>query len=138
MKITLTLGLDELSLLCAKLPQEGIILLRGNLAAGKTTLVKAIADALHVKDNVSSPTFSVMNHYDERLFHYDIYQKGVEGFMQQGLFENLMHPGLHVIEWADESFEKLLTQMGLEYTTIIIEPAGEKRHYKVHNAYTQS
>lgn len=135
MNETFVLGLDELGLLCSTLPKEGIVLLKGNLAAGKTTLVEAYAKALHVKDNVSSPTFSVMNRYDERLFHYDIYQKGVEGFMQQGLFENLMHPGLHVIEWADESFEKLLNHIGLDYTTIHIEPAGEKRQYKVHYAH---
>lgn len=135
MSETFVLGLDELDRLCEKLPREGIILLQGNLAAGKTTLVGAIAKALHVKDGVSSPTFSVMNRYDEAMFHYDIYQKGVEGFMQQGLLENLMHPGIHVIEWADEGFEKLLTQIGLEYTTIQIEPAGEKRQYKVRYAH---
>ena len=136
MSETVILGLEELDLLCAKLPTEGIILLQGTLAAGKTTLVGAIAKRLHVNQQVSSPTFSVMNCYDECLFHYDIYQKGLEGFMQQGLLENLMHPGVHVIEWADESFEKLLDQIGLDYTTIQIESAGEKRQYKVRYAHT--
>ena len=50
MNETFVLGLEELGLLCSTLPKEGIVLLKGNLAAGKTTLVEAYAKALHVKD----------------------------------------------------------------------------------------
>ena len=131
---TMTLGVNELDSLCNELPEDGIILLVGNLAAGKTTLVKAIALSLHVKEEVSSPTFSVMNVYEEKLFHYDIYQNGTNGFLQQGLLENLTQDGLHVIEWADDSFEKMLKNIGLGFTKISIEVVGDKRQYRIENA----
>ncbi len=50
---------------------------------------------LHVnKSNVSSPTFSVMNRYSDEFFHYDIYNNGVNGLIENGLFENLQMIGI--------------------------------------------
>jgi len=128
-------GVDTVaSVLMESLHDGGIVLLQGNLAAGKTTLVQSLAKALHVKENVSSPTFSVMQNYENRLFHYDIYQVGTDGFLHQGLLEQLTEDGIHVIEWADEAFIKMLDGVGLDYIIVRIEPRGESRYYEVEYA----
>ena len=116
---------------------SGILLLRGNLASGKTAFVKAFALLLGIKEAISSPTFSVLNEYDEGLFHYDIYQNGNDGFLKNGLLEKLDVEGFHLIEWAGKEFEDLLRHFGIPYSTIDIEPtAHETRIYKVNiNAY---
>lgn len=110
---------------------EGIILLRGNLASGKTAFVKAFAKAMAIKEDISSPTFSILHEYEERLFHYDIYQCGVEGFLQSGLVEKLDCKGYHLIEWGESTFETLLRHFGIAYSTIDITTESSKRRYKV-------
>lgn len=109
----------------------GIILLRGNLASGKTSFVTAFAKALDIDEAISSPTFSILHEYEKGLFHYDIYQCGSEGFLQNGLIEKLDEDGYHLIEWGDASFEAILQKFGLRYSTIDIETIDLKRIYKV-------
>ncbi|MDR1460523.1 MAG: tRNA (adenosine(37)-N6)-threonylcarbamoyltransferase complex ATPase subunit type 1 TsaE [Campylobacteraceae bacterium] len=121
----------------AKLLQYGgIVLLRGDLASGKTTLVKHMAAFYGIKkDAVSSPTFSVMNRYASDFFHYDIYQKGIRGIMENGLFENLQQKGYHFVEWGDEELEMMLKRYALPYIVVEIVPlTPNKRIYKVYNA----
>ena len=108
---------------------EGIILLKGNLASGKTTFVKKFVKELGLHVDVSSPTFSIMNEYEDKVCHYDIYQNGVDGFLQSGLFEKLDEPKYHLIEWADEKLEEILKKMGFEYMKIEIETIEDKRGY---------
>ncbi len=108
-----------------------VILLKGNLASGKTTLVKEIAKALHVNESVTSPTFSIQNVYENKIYHYDIYQKGIESFLAEGLLEELEKEGFHIIEWADEKLEKILDGYMIDYTEIKIEEKEDKRVYKV-------
>ena len=110
---------------------EGVILLRGNLASGKTAFVKAFASALGVEEDISSPTFSILHEYEGQLFHYDIYQCGVEGFLKSGLVEKLECVGYHLIEWGEGEFEALLHHFGISYSTIDITTESSKRRYKV-------
>jgi tRNA threonylcarbamoyladenosine biosynthesis protein TsaE len=117
-----------------KKQDKKIILLRGNLASGKTTFVKKFALSLGLNEDVTSSTFSVMNVYADLLYHYDIYSGGKEEFMKLGLLENLEKEGYHIIEWADEKFENLLSGLGFDYIVIEIEPCNNKRIYKVKNA----
>ena len=117
------------------LPNGGIVLLRGDLGSGKTTLVKSFAKFLNVnKENISSPTFSIMNRYNDNFFHYDIYNDGVNGLIKNGLFENLQEKGYHFVEWGDEKLENLLLEYGFSYIIISIEVKKNKRIYKVLNA----
>ncbi len=112
------------------LPDGGIVLLRGDLASGKTTLVKSFVEFLGIKEQASSPTFSIMNIYGDRVYHYDIYNEGVAKFIESGLLENLEEDGYHFIEWADEKLEDILDRYGYNYISISILSSGEKREYK--------
>lgn len=115
----------------------GIILLRGNLASGKTSFVTSFAKTLGIDESISSPTFSILHEYEKGLFHYDIYQCGSEGFLQNGLIEKLDEDGYHLVEWGDASFEAVLQKFGLRYSTIDIETIDLKRIYKVNiDAYS--
>lgn len=114
-----------------------LVLIRGDLASGKTTLVQALCNKLDIQDRVSSPTFGVLNEYDAKVNHYDIYQQGFDGFLQSGLLEKLEENRFHFIEWADEKMEKLLQSMKIPYLLISIESDNNKRIYKViPHAYT--
>ena len=125
---------NEISRVVEILPKRGIIILQGNLASGKTTLVREIVKK-HGKNwkNVSSPTFSIMQNYSE-IYHYDIYNAGINGILKNGLFENFFVPGLHLIEWGDENLMKYLQNFGLEFCIVQISVKGEKRKYEVKNA----
>lgn len=131
----MTKDLDTLTDISIKikeiLPDGGIILLVGNLASGKTTLVKNFVELLGLKDKATSPTFSILNIYDDRVYHYDIYNEGSEKFMESGLLENLELVGYHFIEWADEKLEKLIGDIGLDFIKIEIEPQDENRVYRI-------
>lgn len=87
-----------------------IILLFGELGAGKTTFTKGIADGLEVQDNVNSPTFTLVNEYRGRLplYHLDCYrlESGREA-LDFGLEEYLYGDGLVVIEWPERIAEEL-------------------------------
>ncbi len=112
---------------------DGIFILRGDLASGKTSLVKAFCKELKIGD-VSSPTFSVLNIYKDMVYHYDIYNKGVKDFISLGFLETLENEGFHFIEWGDEKLEKILRDYGFEYFLIEIEPRGDKRLYRIKHA----
>ena len=79
-----------------------IICLNGELGSGKTVFAKGFANALGVKDNVTSPTFSIIKEYDGELplFHMDVYRLdgntsgvNIEEYFSKG--------GIVLIEWAD-------------------------------------
>ena len=126
-------SLDELGSftkeIIGEIGDDGVVLLRGDLASGKTTFVREFVKSLGLYVEVSSPTFSILNEYENRVCHYDIYQNGIEGFLQSGLLEKLDEPKYHLIEWADKRFEEILTKMGFKYMKIEIETLGDKRGY---------
>jgi tRNA threonylcarbamoyladenosine biosynthesis protein TsaE len=117
------------------LPKGGIILLVGDLAAGKTTLVKSFAVYQGIEDAVTSPTFSLQQCYGKELFHYDIYNHGLDHFLALGLLEELERSGYHFIEWGDDALLKLLRHAGLDVMRITIEKcADDARCYEVEHA----
>ena len=124
MKKSYTLTLDELDTLAEDIITNfpsGVVILRGDLAAGKTTLVKYIAKKLGLKEDVTSPTFSLQQCYGEKLFHYDIYNHGLEHFLSLGMLEELEKEGLHLIEWGDDALRELLLSAGMEVMEITIK-----------------
>ncbi len=127
--------LDEIHRQILKhLPMGGIVLLRGDLASGKTTLVQSFVKFLGLDVEATSPTFSVMNVYDNRVYHYDIYNEGTAKFIESGLLENLELEGYHFIEWADEKLEGILDAYGMESIMIDIQTAKDAREYQIHAA----
>lgn len=113
------------------LPNGGIVLLVGDLASGKTTLVQNFVKILGLKVEATSPTFSILNIYDNRVYHYDIYNEGSDKFMQSGLLENLELEGYHFIEWADEKLENMIKVSGFEFMKIEISHREKNREYRV-------
>lgn len=134
MKREFVLNLSELDRLVEILPKEGVIILKGDLASGKTTLVKAIAKAKGIDSDVTSPTFSVMQGYENNVFHYDIFQNGFDGILKNGLFENFFEEGLHLVEWGDDELEEMLKKFDIAYVKIIISPHENGRKYEVYGA----
>ena len=112
--------------------ENGVVILRGDLAAGKTTLVKGIAKQMGCSDDVTSPTFSLQQCYGGRIFHYDIYNHGLEHFISLGMLEELDKKGLHFIEWGDDKLVEILTSVGIETMSIDIEKtSNDTREYTV-------
>jgi len=130
-------SLDELgkvvSYLEATLPSDTIVFLRGDLAAGKTTLTQAIAKAKGIEGEVTSPTFSLQHCYGEGLYHYDLYRLEHEEFMQLGLFEEFEKEGWHMVEWGSDELKAFLEGVGYNVVTIDIEPISNGRKYKIQN-----
>lgn len=88
--------------LADKLQGNEIILLSGDLAAGKTTFTKFLAVHLGIEEILTSPTFAFMKEYHGRfkLSHYDMYRVSDEDELWElGLSDNLYEEGICVIEW---------------------------------------
>ncbi|GIT98114.1 tRNA (adenosine(37)-N6)-threonylcarbamoyltransferase complex ATPase subunit type 1 TsaE [Sulfurovum sp. TSL1] len=134
-------SLDELdkvvNYLDETLPSNAIVFLRGDLAAGKTTLTQAIAKAKGIEGEVTSPTFSLQQCYGAKdgssLYHYDLYRLDHEAFMQMGLFEEFEKPGWHMVEWGSDALKAFLEGVGYNVVTIEIEPLDNERIYKIEN-----
>ncbi len=135
MSVEVVSSLEELpqkvNRIAEALPPEGVVFLRGDLAAGKTTLVKALAELKGVAEAVTSPTFSIQQVYGEGFYHYDLYQCPNEKFLALGLLEELEKPGWHLIEWGDEALESLLKEYGFVTAVITVTPEGNKRRYRI-------
>ena len=99
-------GTRALGLSIADAAEPGdIIALIGDLGTGKTALTKYIAEGLGIKEEVISPTFTIVREYRSGrlpLFHFDVYRlSGPEEFIDAGAEDYLQDSGLSVIEWAD-------------------------------------
>jgi tRNA threonylcarbamoyladenosine biosynthesis protein TsaE len=82
-----------------------VFALKGDLGAGKTALVKAFANCLEIKDNVSSPTFSLVNEYGNPAFiyHFDLYRLESQNEILQIGFEDYIDSGNYCfIEWPEK------------------------------------
>jgi len=129
---------DELDILLDDILKKfasGVVILKGDLAAGKTTFVKKIVHKLGVEDTVTSPTFSLQQCYGDNIFHYDMYNHGLEHFISLGMLEELDKDGLHFVEWGDEKLQNILQSAGIDTLVIEIEKIEQdKREYKVNYA----
>ncbi len=103
-----------------------VVCLRGNLGAGKTVMARAIARGLGVDENITSPTFVIMNRYDtprgDGLFHFDLYRNpDAQEYEDLGFAEILRGGGFCVVEWA----ENLPEGMAESAAEIEITASGE-------------
>ena len=114
--------------LAPQLPERGVVLLIGELGAGKTTLVQGIAEGRGAAraEDVSSPTFTLIHEYGDpvSIYHIDLYRLDtLEEARRLGLEDIYDAPGLVLIEWG-ERFPELLPRQRVE---IRIRHAGEDR-----------
>ena len=105
-----------------------IVLISGEMGVGKTTLIKEVFLSMNVIDNVSSPTFSIINEYrtnqNKVVYHMDLYRlKNISETEDIGLFEYLESGNLCIIEWGD-IIEKLIHS---NYDKFIISKQNELR-----------
>ncbi|WP_313466878.1 tRNA (adenosine(37)-N6)-threonylcarbamoyltransferase complex ATPase subunit type 1 TsaE [Carnobacterium sp.] len=101
-----------------------LILLEGDLGAGKTTFTKGLAVGLGIKRVIKSPTYTIIREYlDGRLplYHMDVYRLEETGGTDLGLEEYFEGDGVSVVEWAKFIPEDLPT----EYLQIKLQPIGE-------------
>jgi tRNA threonylcarbamoyladenosine biosynthesis protein TsaE len=129
-------GLDKLSETASHLVQLSgscrVWLINGEMGAGKTTLIKSICEHLGVEDNVTSPTFSIINEYQsakEPVYHFDFYRvRTIEEALKAGV-EDYFYSGHYCfIEWP----EIILPILPRQYVIVSIEEGvGENRKYKL-------
>jgi len=107
----LTYSIDELQSVAAGLVRNSRFktwLFDAPMGAGKTTLIKAVARELGVREMASSPTFSIVNEYrtddDNRFFHFDLYRlKNEEEAYDMGLDEYFDTDAWCMVEWPDQA-----------------------------------
>ncbi len=89
--------------IAASLQGSEVIAYFGGLGLGKTTLTRAIAEALGTEDDVSSPTFAIVNEYHSKynIYHFDMYRvESWEDLYSTGFFDYL-DTGVIIIEWSE-------------------------------------
>ncbi len=113
------------------LPAGSVLLLKGDLGSGKTTLVQGIGQALGITDPILSPTFTLINEYLEGetpLYHLDLYRLTPQEVNDLNLamyWESLeVTPGIVAIEWSERL--PSLPQDYLDITLTPIEPEGRQ------------
>ncbi|MGQ9706007.1 MAG: tRNA (adenosine(37)-N6)-threonylcarbamoyltransferase complex ATPase subunit type 1 TsaE [bacterium] len=98
-----TIGFGRMlsGLLC----EGSVIALVGELGAGKTVLIKGIAEGLGITDIITSPTFIIANFYIGRLpfAHIDLYRVDDENAIKSGIYEYFLEDGITALEWADRA-----------------------------------
>lgn len=122
---------SEIGVQIGKIAQAGdVILLVGNLGAGKTCLTQGIAWGLGIDDYALSPSFVIMRELYGRLplYHMDLYRlEHLEEVMDLGLDDYLYGKGVCAVEWADRALELLPT----EYLLIEIDSEGNQRRFRL-------
>lgn len=130
-KITTLKGLEKAAKqLIDRFPDQRVFAFYGKMGAGKTTFIQAICRILGTPDNVTSPTFALINEYKTEtghsIFHFDFYRiKDMEEAFDLG-YEDYFYSGQHcLIEWP-EKIEPLLPQ---KYVEVKIEAGKDEERF---------
>ena len=115
-----------------ELGERRVVLLRGSMGAGKTTLVSRIAKCLGAEDTVTSPTFALVNQYEGanmRIYHFDFYRiDRIEEVFDLGYEEYFYSGDLCLVEWP-EKIEELIPDSVMEVRITVGE--GEERIFEI-------
>ena len=104
------------------LERNDVVLLEGEMGAGKTVFAKGVASGLGITDEITSPTYAYMNDYGGKLFHYDCYRlSGGEQALALGLTDYFDAGGVCLIEWS----ENIASVLPEKTKTVKIEIIGE-------------
>jgi tRNA threonylcarbamoyladenosine biosynthesis protein TsaE len=109
-----------------------VVVFRGEMGAGKTTLIKNMCNLLSVSDSVSSPTFSLVNEYlsdkGQTIYHFDFYRiEEEEEALDMGCEDYFYSGNICLIEWP-EKIESLLPEKRIELS---ISVEGEQRAFTI-------
>jgi len=108
------------------------LLFYGDMGVGKTTLIKALVKTLGSDDNVSSPTFSIVNEYEfqnEKIYHFDLYRiNDLEEAYNFGIEDYLDSESWVIIEWP-QIIEPILS--GTECVLNLTNTSENKRQLKM-------
>ena len=112
---------------------RSVVLFRGPMGAGKTTLISRIAAALGAEDTETSPTFALVNQYEgeggRRIYHFDFYRiNNVEEALDLGYEEYFYSGELCLVEWP-EKIEPLLPEDAMTVTITVGE--DERRIFTI-------
>ncbi len=113
-----TFSLDQIQEIAKKIvvayPAQRCFAFYAEMGSGKTTLIRALCDVLGVKDNVSSPTYSIINEYEidqtkQKVYHMDWYRlKNMEDAVEAGVQDILSNEDSYCfIEWPEIAPELL-------------------------------
>jgi len=122
-------------LLLENFPEEKVFAFYGAMGAGKTTLIKAICRELGSEDNITSPTFALINEYttnsDFLIYHFDFYRiKKLEEAYDLG-YEDYIYSGNYcLIEWP-EMIEPLLPEGIVEVRIQVLENGSRQLEAKM-------
>ena len=132
--------IDFASKIAAKLNKKDIIVLTGELGSGKTKFVQGILKYFGLENQISSPTFTIVNEYYSKkinIYHFDVYRLAdIDEFYAIG-GDEYFEKGICLIEWG-EMIEKILppdyikvtfkkNEENEEYRELEIEAFGERR-----------
>ncbi len=129
--------------LAAHLRTGDVLLLLGDLGAGKSELTRGIAQGLGILTPVTSPSFTILNVYDEGrvpLYHFDWYRlNSADELYEMGMDEYLGGDGIAVVEWPSQCPEAIpetrlaveLTPLGDTDREIILTPVGGFRNIEL-------
>ena len=121
-----------------------IICLTGDLGTGKTHITKGIAKGLNITDNITSPTFNIVNEYDTgrlKFYHFDVYRvNDPDEIAAIGFDEYIFGDGVSVIEWSnyieelipDENltiYLEKIPQLGSSFRKVTIKYDGNRYDY---------
>lgn len=127
----ITFSLDEIQQTAQKILEQNpqkVILFFGEMGSGKTTFIKSFAKKLGVENTTSSPTFSLVNEYQDNngnpLYHFDVYRLKTETeAYDMGIDEYLYSGHWCLIEWP----EKIPTLIPNEHSVIKIKALSDGR-----------
>jgi tRNA threonylcarbamoyladenosine biosynthesis protein TsaE len=110
------------------LPPSGVILFEGEMGAGKTTFIRALCQVLGVVDEVSSPTYALVNEYHTafgfKVYHFDLYRtEDPSDLLGIGVEEYFAEKALCFIEWPD----RLGYLQPADAVVIAVEDCGDYR-----------
>jgi tRNA threonylcarbamoyladenosine biosynthesis protein TsaE len=118
--------------LASTLRDGDLVLIRGELGAGKTTLVRGAARALGVQGPVTSPTFSIGHRYRARLVtvtHLDLYRLAGLDTEDPDLLDDYLGPGrIAFVEWPEQAEAELA---GARLIVTLSHDGGDRRHVEV-------
>lgn len=101
-----------------------VVLFRGEMGAGKTTLISRIVEELGAEDNVTSPTFAIVNQYEGaecRIYHFDFYRiERLEEAYDFGYEEYFYSGDLCLVEWP-EKIEPLLPEDAMQVMIRVVD-----------------